>query len=82
MLQQELDNIRVIFCDNGYPKSIFDNGISSKLARFQSLLKFGPNKYPVYLKLSWIDNISLKFEKKIKSSVKHCFGAIEQKFLF
>ena len=80
--QQELKNIRVILRDNGYPESIIERGISNKLARFQSLLKFGPNKCPVYLKLSWIGNISLKFENKIKSSVKHCFRAVEPRVLF
>ena len=34
MLQKELENIRVILRDNGYPESIIDKGISSKLARF------------------------------------------------
>ena len=39
--------------------------ISNKLARFQSLPKFGPNKCPVYLKLPWIGNIFLKLKNKI-----------------
>ena len=82
MLQQELENIRVILRDNGYPESIIDRGISNKLARFQSLPKFGTNKCLVYLKLPWIGNISLKIENKIKSSVKHCFRAVEPRVLF
>ena len=36
----------------------------------------------MYLKLPWIGNISLKFENKIKSSVKHCFRAVEPRVLF
>ena len=82
LLQQELENIRVILRDNDYPESIIDRGISNKLARFQSLLKFGPNKCPVYLKLPWIGNISLKFENKIKFFDKHCFRAVEPRVLF
>ena len=82
MLQQEFDNVRVILGNNGYPESNTDRGISNKLARFQSPPKFGPNKCPVYLKLPWIGNISLKFENKIKSSVKHCFRAVEPRVLF
>ena len=82
MLQQEHENIRVILLDNGYPESIIDRGISYKLARFQFLPKFGSNKCPVYLKLPWIGNISLKFENKTKSSVKHCFRAVEPQVLF
>ena len=81
-LQQELENIRVILRDNGYLESIIDRGISNKLAGFQSPPKFGLNKCPVYLKLTWIGNISLKFENKIKSSVKHCFRAVERRALF
>ena len=55
-----------------------------KLVRFQSqfLPKFGPNNCPVYLKLPWMGNISLKFGNKIKSSVKHCFKAVEPRVLF
>ena len=64
MLQQELENISVILRNNGYPDSIIDKGISNKSARFQSLSKFGPNKYPVYFKLPWIGKISPKFENK------------------
>ena len=82
MLQQELENIRVILRDNGYPESIMDRGIFNKLARLQSPLKFGLNKCPVYLKLPRIGNFSLKFENKIKSSVKYCYRAVEPRFLF
>ena len=32
--------------------------------------------------MPWIGNISLKFENKIKSSVKHCFRAVEPRVLF
>ena len=81
MIQQELENITVILRDNGYPEFIIDREIFNKLARFHSLPKFGPNKCPVYLKLPWIGNISLKFKNKIKSSVKHCFRAIEPRVL-
>ena len=77
MLQQELKNIRAILCDNGYPESIIDRSIFNKLAQFQSLSKFDPDECPVYLKLPWIGNISIKFKNKIKSSVKQCFRAVE-----
>ena len=82
MLQQQLENIRVILRDSGYFESIIDRGISNKLARFQSLPKFGLNKCPAHLKLPWIGNISLTFENKIKSSVKHCFRVVEIRVLF
>ena len=65
MLQQELENISVILRNNGYPKFIIDKGISNKSARFQSLPKFGPNKYSAYLNMPWTGKISPKFENKI-----------------
>ena len=68
--------------DCGYPESIIDGEVSNKLARLQSLPKFGPDKCLVYLKLPWIGIISHKFENKIKSSVKHCFRAVEPRVLF
>ena len=82
MLQQKLVNISVILGDNDYPKSIIDKGISNKLARFQSLPKFSPNKCPVYHKLPWIGSNSLIFENKIKSFVKYCFRAVESRVFF
>ena len=39
-------------------------------------------KCPVYLKLPWIGNISLKFENKIKSFVKYYFRAVEPRVSF
>ena len=83
MLQQELENIRVILCDNDYPESMVGREIFNKLVRFQFPPNFSPNKCIVYLKLPWIGNISLKFENKIKSSsVKHCFRAAKPRVLF
>ena len=72
----------MILSESGYLESIIDRGISNKLARFQSLPKFVPNKCPVDIKLPWIGDISLKFENKIKSSVKHCVRAVEPLVLF
>ena len=36
----------------------------------------------MYLTLPWIGNIFLKFESKIKSSVKQCFRTVEPQVLF
>ena len=34
------------------------------------------------LKLPWIGNISLKFEKQVKSNVQNCFSAVEPHVIF
>ena len=39
-------------------------------------------KCPVYLHLPWLGTPSVGLENKIKASVKKCFFAVEQRFIF
>ena len=57
-LCHELNSIHSILSSNGYPHGIADSGIQKNLRQFELLPKEGPQKCPVYLKLSWIGNIS------------------------
>ena len=61
---------------------IFNWTISKKKTRFYQPVKEGPRKCSVYLKLPWIGNISLKFEKQVKSKVQNCFSAVEPRVIF
>ena len=81
-LKHELDNIRPILVKNGYLEFFIDSKISKKLLRFQQSTKEGPKKCPVYLKLPWIGENSLKFERKIKLSINNCFGAVQPRVIF
>ena len=81
-VKQELDCIRSILKNNGYPETIINSSISKKISRFQLLPKEGPKKCPVYLKLPWIGNISRKFEKQVKSNVQNCFRAVDPRVIF
>ena len=58
---------KVTLRDNGYFESIIDSEIFKKLARLQSLSKFGLSKYPKYLKLPWIGNTFLNLKTKLNS---------------
>ena len=82
ILKHELDNIRSILVQNGYPEFLIDSRISKKLLRFQQSTKEGPKKCPVYVKLPWIGKNSLKFERKIKLSINNCFGAVQPRVIF
>ena len=64
-LKHELENIRSILVQNDYPEFLIDSRIPKKLLRFQQSTKEGPKKCPVYVKLPWIGENSLKFERKI-----------------
>ena len=39
-------------------------------------------KCPVYVKLPWIGENFLKFERKIKLSINNCFGAVQPRVVF
>ena len=81
-VKQELDYIRSILKNNGYPKAVINSSISKKISRFQLLPKEGPKKCPVYLELPWIGNIFLKFEKQVKSNVQNCFRTVNPCVIF
>ena len=42
----------------------------------------GPKKCSVYLKLPWIGNILLKFEKQVISNVQECFRFVKPRVIF
>ena len=81
-VKQELHCIRSILKNNSYPETIINSSISKKISRFQLLPKKRPKKCPVYLKLLWIGNISLKFEKQAKPNVQNCFRAVDPRVIF
>ena len=81
-LQEELNQIRSILLQNGYPEIVINSSIKNKISRFNFEPKEGPQRCPVYLKLPWIGKIFLKFEIQIKSAVQKCFGATEPSVIF
>ena len=64
-LGSELDKIKELLTENGYPTDFLPSGISQKLANFAAETMFGPEKCPVYLKVPRIGNVSSKFENHI-----------------
>ena len=61
-LGSELDTIKRIFIENGYPENVTPACIGEKVANFVFNKLFGPEKCPVYLKIPWIGDVSLKYE--------------------
>ena len=81
-LTNEIDFIRLVLIDNGYPEFIINSEISKQILRFRQIPKEGPQKCPVYLKLPWIGESALNFEKKIKQAVHDCFGSVQTRVIF
>ena len=59
-LGSELDKMKQLLIENGYPTDVLLSCINQKLANFSAEKAFGPEKCPVYLKLPWIGNIRKK----------------------
>ena len=76
-LDSELDTIKQLLIDKGYPEDVLVSCIKEKLANISSEKWFGPDKCPVFLKLPWIGNVSSKFENQINKAITSCFYAVK-----
>ena len=76
-LGPELDKIKQLLIDNGYPTDVLLSCINQKLASFAAGKPIGPEKCPVYLKLPWIGNVSSKFENQISKAITSCYYAVK-----
>ena len=75
-LQAELEKIRSSLVANGYPNHIITSTFSKKIQQFNQSSQHGPKKYPVYLHLQWLGNVSTKFEKQITTAIQRCYFAV------
>ena len=81
-LGSELDKIKKLLIENGYPADVLRSCINKKLANFAAEKTFGPEKCPVYLKLPWIGNVSSKFENQINKAITSCFYAVKHRVIY
>ena len=71
-LNGDIEWIKKLLLNNGYPKNVINAQIAKKIAHFPALKRFGPEKCPVYLRVSWIGKPSTNLEKEIKTAVESC----------
>ena len=81
-LNREIERIKKILLDNGYPKNVINTQITKKIAQFSTLKRFGPEKCPMYLRVPWIDKPSTNLEKEDKTAVESCYGSVSTRFIF
>ena len=81
-LDSELEKLTKIFLESGYPEDVFSVYIKEKIGNFSADVKFGPQKCPVYLKLPWIGESSLRFESQIKQAITNCFFAVDPRVVY
>ena len=76
-LADDLKCIKTTLLKNGYPEDIITTTIRYKFMQFSTNLKFWSERCPVYLRLPWIGNASLRLLKQIKRSVKCRFNSVK-----
>ena len=81
-LDPELDKIYSILLENGYLEHAINSAFKRKLQQLNSNPVHTVEKCPVYLHIPWIENVSMKFEKQITSTVKCCFFSVEPSVIF
>ena len=62
-LEPELNKIRSILTNNGYPEDVITSTSQSKLKQLNAKLIHSADKCPVYLHVPWLGNVSTRFEK-------------------
>ena len=82
LLDDELNNIRSILLDNGYPKYVIESGIKNKLLKFSSASEYGPKKCPVYLKLPYLGEAGLKITNSVRKTIKSVFNSVTLRVIF
>ena len=80
-LNGEIERIKKILLDNGYPKNVINTQITNKISQFFTLQRFGPEKCPVYLRVPWIGKPSTNLEKEIKTAVESCYGSVSPRLV-
>ena len=81
-LGPELNKIKQLLIQNGYPADVLLSCINQKLANFAVEKTFGPEKCPVYLKLPWIGNALSKFENPISKAITSCYYAVIHRVVY
>ena len=81
-LSDELQKIRTILQSNGYPSSVIESRIRSKMSELSDTKNFGPKKKPVYLKVPYMGVEAEKMMKAVRDSVKNTFYSVNFRAVF
>ena len=81
-LNEEIEQIKKILLDNGYPKNIINAQVTKRIAQFSTLKRFGPEKCPVYLRVPCIGKPSTNLKKEPKTAVESCYDSVSTCLVF
>ena len=81
-LKEEINRIKEILLDNGYPEDFVLKQISKKITQFSRPKRFGPGKYPVYLRVTYTGKAALTLERNLQIAVENCYGSVALRTVF
>ena len=81
-LSSELDRVKQLTIETGYPDDVLLSCIKQQLANFAEENPYGPEKCPVYLKLPWIGHVSSKVENQINKAITFRFYAVKPRVVY
>ena len=81
-LGPELDKTKQLLIENRYPADVLLSCINQKLANYAAEKPIDPEKFPVYLNLPWIGDVSSKFENQISKAITSCYYAVKPRVVY
>ena len=81
-LNEEIERVKKILLDNGYPKNVINTQLAKKIVQFYTLKRFGPEKCVVYLRVPWIGKPSTNLKKEDKTTVESCYCFVSTGLVF
>ena len=75
-LKEEINRIKEILLDNGYPENFVLEQISKKITQFSRPKRFSPDKCPVYLRVTYTGKAALTPERNLQIAVENCYGSV------
>ena len=75
-LKEEINRIKEILLDNGYPEDFVPKQISKKTTQFSLPKRFGPDKCTVYLRVTYAGKPALTLERNLRIAVENCYGSV------
>ena len=81
-VKEEINRIKEILLDNGYPEDFVLKQISKKITQFSRPKQFGPDKCPVYLRVTYSGKAALTLERNLRIAVENCYGSVALRTVF
>ena len=81
-LKEEINRIKEILLDNGYPEDFVLEQIFKKITQFSRPKRFGPAECPVYFRITCTGKAALTLERNLRIAVENCHGSVALRTVF